>query len=125
MPRRNSRSVSEELAKQSGAPRYLGTIVATTVKSNETTAAPFNNSATYLLGKTLLIQSDADCYILPTAAAGEAGLTSSNGVRIFANERVVLEMDDFDQLPISAEALRSLTALAVAGTANVKVWELK
>jgi len=127
MPRRSGRSVTESIVKQSGSPRFLGLITGTTAKSNTTTTTPFNASGLHLLGKILLLQADSDCYILATAGAGnESSVSSTNGVRIFANERVELCMDDPDNYEVAnaTEALWDLTMVPVSGTTNLKVWEL-
>lgn len=113
MPAR-SREVGEQVGTDSGTPVFLGVIVATTTKNNHDTAVPFNNTGDALEGKKLLIQSDADCYLLP-GVLNTATVTTSNGVKVFANERVVIGM---------RQGYKWLAALAVSGTANVRVWEL-
>lgn len=123
MARRNGRSVSEEIAKQSGSPRYLGTITGTVSKTNNTTAANFNDTGNALLGKVLLLQPDVDCYILPVSSA-TGSVTSSNGIKISAGERVEIQMDDPDNGVVAGEFYGWIAALPVSGTLNLKIWEL-
>jgi hypothetical protein len=104
--------VSEAL---SGSPSFLGTIVATTTKNNHDTATPFNNTGEALKAKILLIQPDAACYILP-GSTNAATVTTANGIKLGADERVIITMTSNEGW---------LCALAVSGTANVKVWELR
>jgi hypothetical protein len=126
MARRNGRSVTESIVKQSGSPRFLGTIVATAATSNVTTSSPFASTGTHLLSKILLIQSDSNCYLLATQQGQEASVSATNGVQIFAGERVELCMDDQDTDVVNAtESLWNLTIFPVTGTSNVKVWELQ
>jgi hypothetical protein len=99
-----------------GTPVFLGVIVATTTKNNHDTASAFNNTGIGLGGKMLLIQSDAACFILP-GTANTATATSSNGVKLAADERVVIIMD-------TTASYGWLAAVSVSGTANVRVWEL-
>jgi len=94
---------------------YLGVIVATTTKNNHDTATPFSNTGDALKGKLLLVQSDVACYILG-GIANTATVTSTNGVRIEANERVPFRMRR-DQ--------GWLACLPTTGTANLRVWELR
>lgn len=97
-----------------GSPSYLGTIIATTTKNNHDTATPFNDTGDALKGKALMVQPDTACYIL--AGATNAGtVTTSNGVKLAADERVILTMTR-DQ--------GWLACVAVSGTTNLKVWEL-
>jgi hypothetical protein len=100
-----------------GCPSYLGVIVATTTKNNHDTAVPFNNTGEALKGKVLLLQSDAAFYLLPgtTNAATVATSGATTGVLVAANERVVMVM---------GSSYGWVAAVAVSGTANVKVWEL-
>ncbi len=97
-----------------GLHSYLGVIIATTTKSNHDTAVPFNNTGDALKGRTLMVQSDTAFYLyhgtLNTATA-----TSTNGMLIGAGERVALTM---------TRDHGWLAAVAVSGTANVKVWEM-
>ena len=97
-----------------GTPVYLGVIVATTTKNNHDTAAPFNNTGEALKGKTLLIQSDAAFYLY-TGTTNAATASTTNGVLVAANERIVMVM---------GSSYGWVAALAVTGTANVRVWEL-
>jgi hypothetical protein len=105
-----------------GTPRYLGTIVATTTKNNHDTATPFNNTGDALKGKLLLIQTDAACYInfgtTNAITAVSSATTGAVSVKLNADERVIVRMD-----PESGYGW--IAALAVSGTANIKVWDLK
>lgn len=114
MPALRPSSPSATTLKLNGTPVLLGTIVATTTKNNNDTATPFNNTGDALKGKTLLIQTDTACYILP-GTANTATVTTSNGVKLGADERVILGM---------ADEYGWLAGLAVSGTSNIKVWEL-
>lgn len=97
-----------------GTPRLLGKIVATTTKNNHDTAVPFNNTGEALKGKALLFQSDAAFYLYE-GDTNAATATPDNGVLVAANERVIMCM---------GSSYGWVAAVAVSGTANVKVWEL-
>ena len=97
-----------------GTPVFLGVIVATTTKNNTDTAVPFNTAANGMAGKVLLIQSDTECYILPSASS-TGTVTSSNGVKIGVDEKVIIKM---------GPTYGWLAGLAVTGTSNIRVWEL-
>ena len=124
--RRNSRSVTESIVKFSGRPTFLGVLVATTSVNNHTTAAPFNNTGNALLGKVLMLQSDAAFYLNVGATNAVTATTSATGASMLiqASERVTLTMDDIDGTVKAGEFFGWLAAIAVSGTANVKVWEL-
>lgn len=98
--------------KLNGTPVLLGTItVAGASKNNADTAVPFSNTGNCLKGKTLLLQPSASVHVLPGTASNST-VTTSNGVKIGADERVIITMaEDYGWL-------------AVIGTADVKVWEL-
>lgn len=104
----------ETLATGIGTPVFLGVIVATTTKNNNDTSVPFTNAVEAMKGKTLLIQSDAACYILP-GILNTATVTTANGVYLAPNDRVCINM---------GSSYGWLAALAASGTANVRVWEL-
>lgn len=92
----------------------LGTIVATTTKNNHDTASAFNNTGEALKGLTLLIQPDAACYMRSvTTNSGTA--TTSNGMYVDANERLVCTMGG---------SAGWLAVVSASGTCNVKVWLL-
>lgn len=105
-----------------GTPRYLGTIVATTTKNNHDTATAFNNTGDALKGKLLLIQPDAACHINFGTTNAITAVTSqtAGAVSVFigANERVIVRMDP-------ESGFGWIAAVAVSGTANVKVFDLK
>lgn len=114
MPALRPASPAANTLKLSGTPVLLGTIVATTTKNNHDTATPFNNTGDALKGKMLLIQPDTACYILP-GTANTATVTTSNGIKLGAEERVILSMaDDYGWL----------ACVAVSGTTNCRIWEL-
>lgn len=100
-----------------GLHSFLGVIIATTTKNNHDTATPFNNTGDALKGKTLILQSDAAYYVYAGTAntATVTGTTTGNGMLIGAGERVQLTM---------TRDHGWLAAVAVSGTANVKVWEM-
>lgn len=102
------------LGPLNGTPVLLGTIVATTTKNNNDTAVPFANTGEALQGKVLLIQPDAACYVLP-GAASTATVTTSNGVKLQADERAIITMQS---------GYGFLACVSVSGTTNLKVWEL-
>lgn len=108
------RDVGQLTSIVEGTPVFLGVIVATTTKNNHDTAVPFNNTGDALEGKQLLIQTDAACYILP-GVLNTSTVTTANGVLLAAGERVTVGM---------RQGYKWLAALAVSGTANVRVWEL-
>lgn len=126
MARRNSRSVTESIVKYSGRPSFLGVLVATASVNNHTTATPFNNTGNGLLQKVLMLQSDAAFYFntgVTNAVTAVASATGSS-MLINAGERVIITMDDIDNSVDPGEWYGWIAAVAVAGTANVKVWEL-
>ena len=99
--------------------KYLGTIVATTVKSNDSTAASFYvpNSA------KLSIQCDASAYVLTDSSAT---LTTANGVKVSADTIFPTSTGPNYRLngaDAGANGGASVQALAVSGTANCKVFE--
>jgi hypothetical protein len=96
-----------------GSPQYLGTIVATTTKNNHDTASPFNDGT--LGGVCLCVQPDAACYIL-AGTANTATVTSSNGVKLGADERLYLWLKDSEGW---------LACVSVSGTTNLKVWKME
>lgn len=98
-----------------GSPSFLGKIVATTTKNNHDTAAPFSDTAgSGLSGKVLLVQPDAACYILPGSVI-TATVTTANGVKLQADERVILTM---------TSAQDWIACVSVSGTTNLRIWEL-
>lgn len=97
-----------------GSPSYLGVIVATTTKNNHDTAAPFNNTGDALKGRVLLLQPDAACYVL-AGILNTATVTTTNGVKLQADERVILTM---------TASQGWLACVSVTGTTNLKVWEM-
>lgn len=97
-----------------GSPNHIGTIVATTTKNNHDTATAFSNTGDALTGKVLLLQPDAACYVKTGATNGQT-VTTANGVLLEANEKFPLSMPSGHGF---------IAALAVSGTANVKVFEL-
>lgn len=126
MARRNAKSVSEAIVVQSGSPRYLGTIDFTSAaKTNATATTAFN--VTGLQGKVLLLQPSQDVYILPlpvaTPVAGNT-VSSTNGITVYANERVEISMDDPDSKCPAGELYAWLGAIRVSADGNLKVWEL-
>lgn len=125
MSRRSARSVTESIVVYSGYPVFLGTIDFTgTSKTNAQATTPFSATFPGLAGKALLLQTDQDVYVLPvTTSTGT--VTSSNGVKLSAGERVTITMPDRDQRDISGDAPDFLAALQVSAGGNLKVWELK
>lgn len=97
-----------------GTPEFKGVIVATTTKNNHDTAAPFENTGEAMKGRTIMVQCDAAAYLL-SGTVNTATVTTANGVKVEANERVYLML-----LPTHGW----LAALAVSGTSNCKVWYL-
>jgi hypothetical protein len=99
-----------ELAKM-GSPQYLGTITSGAgAKNNSDTAVPF----TIPQGALLMLQADAAVFVQPvTTAAGAA--TVAQGVKLAADEKFLLWLG-------SSEAY--VSAIALAGNPNIKVWHL-
>jgi hypothetical protein len=97
-----------------GPANWLGTIVATTTKNNHDTATPFNDTGDGLGGKLLLLQPDAACYV-KFGTTNATTVTSSNGLKLAA--------DQFYYVNVPSN-YGWVAALAVSGTANVKVFEL-
>lgn len=121
---RTSRSVDESIVRMSGRPNYLGTIDFTgTSKTNHQATTPFNNTGTALMGKILLLQPDADVYILPVLS-NSAAVTSSIGVKLSAGERVILTFGDLSSSLVAGEYHGWLAALQVSAGGNLKIWEL-
>lgn len=112
MPRLGNINQSYEAVN--GTHVLLGTIVATTTKNNTDTAVPFNSTGEGLKGKTLLVQPDAACYILP-GLLSTSTVTTANGLKLSADQTYVIMM---------GASYGWLACLSVSGTANLKVWEL-
>jgi hypothetical protein len=112
-------SNSEVAAVINGTPSFLGVIVATTSKTNDSTASAFNNSGTCLGDKVLMLQSDVNCYIQFGSDNTVAAVATATGasVQLTAGERVVLRAH-----PTIGKFLACIPASG--GTANLKVWEL-
>jgi hypothetical protein len=105
----------ENLAENlNGSPQYLGTIAANATTTNHTTASPFNNTGDGLAGKMILIQTDAACYLRGVTTANGT-VTSTNGVYIGTNERVIITLKSDEGW---------LAVLGDGGAANARVWEL-
>lgn len=99
-----------------GSPSFLGVIAGTSSSvNNHTTGTAFRNTGEALTGKTLLLQSDATCHILP-GTTNAAAATVANGVKLAADERVILTMTREEGW---------LAAIAPSTTCNVRVWELR
>ncbi len=102
-----------------GTPVTLGVLIATTSVNNATTGTPFNTTAgTGLAGKILLLQPDTACLCKFGADSSVAATTSATGssFELVAKERVVIWVN---------QDLGFLACIAVSGTSNVKVWELR
>lgn len=100
-----------QLLALNGSPNLVGTIVATTTKNNSDTATPF----TIKPGAAVMLQSDTAVYV----RAGEAAtltVTTANGFLLAANEKFTLLLHPDETY---------LACLAVAGTSNVKVFQLR
>lgn len=124
MARRNARSVSESIVLLSGSPRYLGVIDFTgTSKTNSQATSAFNATAPALAGKVLLLQPDQDVYIR-TVQTSTGTVTSTNGIKIAAGERVQIVMDDLDSKVPDGESYGWIAAIRVSVSGNLKVWEL-
>ena len=126
MARRNARSVSESIVRLSGSPRYLGVIDFTgTSKTNHEATTPFNNTGNALLGKVLLLQPSQACYILGVSA-NDGTVSATNGVYLFANERVEIVMDDLPDVSTQpSDLLPWLAVIRDSASGNLKVWELQ
>jgi len=110
-----------------GSPQYLGTLVSSGTRvNNSTTTKPFNatplgpgNFIGTLAGKTLLLQPTATGLLLPADTAAltveQQSGTTAPGVSVAAGERVIVIM-----LPTQG----FLQWLPVTGSANLLVWEL-
>lgn len=123
MARRTARSVSESIIRLSGSPRYLGTIDFTSSSRTNAVGASTTFNTSGLQAKVLLLQPSQDVYILPVATNNGA-VTSTTGIVIYANERVILTMDDTDAQTPAGELYAWLAALRVSADGNLKVWEL-
>ena len=102
-----------------GSPQHLGTIVATTTKNNDDTAVPFYNDTSTLAGRLLMLQADtAFHYRAVTTDTGTVttGTAGTAGPKAEALEKVYIRMG-------SSEGW--LACVAVSGTSNVQVWEMK
>jgi hypothetical protein len=91
-----------------GTPTLLGAIVSTTTKTNGDTAVPFDIPA----GALLLIQPSAAVHVYPVSAADGAA-TTSNGIKLVADEKFLLRMKD------------ATPFLAIVGAATTRVWALQ
>lgn len=99
--------------------------VDTTGQTNATCAQPFNEDYPGLLGKILLIQPSEECFVLTADWPGEE-LPVSEGIKLAADERVIISMDDIDSSVLLAhdEAFAWLAGVTASGTSDIKVWEL-
>lgn len=110
-----SRPYHDSAVRLSGTPVYLGVIAfGAATKNNADTATPFKASGDALSGKVLLLQTSAAVYILP-GTSSSAAVTSTNGVKLAADERVIIAMSD---------GYTHLAALQVSASGNLSVWEL-
>lgn len=124
MARRTARSVSESIIKLSGNPRLLGTIDFTaTSKTNHQATTPFNNTGNALLGKVLVLSATQNCYILPVTT-NVGTVTTATGVPLFANERVIMVMDDIDLSVAAGEFYGWLACIRSTADGNLRIWEL-
>lgn len=98
--------------------RLLGTIVATTDKTNDTTATPFFVPS----DAKISIQCDASAYILTDTSTA---VSASNGVLIGSG--VLFPTSTGTQVKVSSGTAANggavVRAIAVTGTANCKVFE--
>lgn len=107
----------ELAALTSGSPVYLGTITSagsTTNNHTTTTTAAFYNSDPTLGARVLLLQPSAAGYIL-SGTTNAAAVTAVNGVKLAADERVIICM---------GASHGWLAFLPSSGAATLKVWEL-
>ncbi len=95
-----------------GTPVYLGTIVATTVKSNVTTAVPFTIAA----GTNIALQCDvaADC---ANIAATDANATAA--------KMPLLAAGAFYMLGVTQATKGDVSCISVSGTATCEVYEVR
>jgi len=93
--------------------RYLGTIVATTTKNNTDTTTPFGIPA----GAKLSVQCDATAYVLVCQNATSCSATSTNGIKVAADQLFTTST------PSSAAGAGYVAALSASGTANCRVFE--
>lgn len=106
-----SRDFAQQLPALHRLGHYLGTIIATTsAQDNSSTAVPF----VIPTGVSLMVQSDADCYV--SAEHDHTALTSANGTGVASKERYTFFLWSNES---------QLAALAVTGTVNVKVYKLE
>lgn len=101
----------DQVAILNGSPNWVGTVVATTTKNNSDTAVPFTLEA----NKSYLLQPDTACYVKAGAASTQT-VTTANGLLLEAYEKYVITL-------LNSETY--IAALAVSGTSNVKVFELR
>jgi hypothetical protein len=115
---RNIGNVGAVLAGLNGAPRLLGTIVATNTvaKDNLNTAGPsgpFLTGSGGLSGLTLMVQPNQDCY-WSYIASGSAAVHSGSGVYLEMNER-----DYF-----IADERTTISAIGATATVYLKVFDV-
>jgi hypothetical protein len=105
-----------------GAPTFLGVIDYTgSSVTNHQASTPFNNTGSALCGKVLLLQPSTDVYILPVTT-NTGTVTTSNGVLLFANERVILTMTDY----FATNATECwVAAIRSTASGNLRVWALR
>lgn len=99
--------------------KLLGTLVATTVVNNQTTATPFYVPTS----AKITIQCDAAAYVLTDSSTA---LTSTNGLKlsadaIFPTSTGIYRMPALSDAGTAGGA--SIQALSVSGTANCRVFE--
>lgn len=105
---RNISNAAQLQATLAGEPTYLGTIVATTVKTNANTAAPFTITA----GTVLTLCPDTACYVLMGASVT---CTANNGFPLAAGATATVCLKNDTTV---------VQCLAVSGTTNLKVFQL-
>lgn len=98
-----------------GTPARLGVITATTTKTNNNTAVPFNNTGEALERKMLILQPDTACYV----KFGSANTVTATA----ANYDVLLEANQQFQTWVK-DGIGYIACLPViAGTTNLVVSE--
>lgn len=116
MANQRNEATQNLLVSLNGEHVFQGIITATgTAKDNSNTSTPFTLTA----GMCLLVQPDADCYILGGASSGITAGATGNGLKLVAGTIYTL------MLRAGTTQQTLLSAVTDSGTVNLKVWNLQ
>ena len=116
--------IHQQFEQINGSPAYLGTIQSTG------TNVISNLSGAIVKGMRLMVQPDAAGYVLganhaTTPFAPCVTQTAANGVKVAADEKFYLCLDDDDNKQHNINGESFLQWISVSGTTNLKVFQLR